>query len=131
MKRGLYIAAVCLFACCVATVAKAEEEHKQSGGAHTWVGTFEKSGDGKISFKSANGESHAIVAGEKASDETKAKLAAAEKELVGQGTFQVTGSIKKDGDVPTIHANTITKKGDGGGGGDHKEKKNGVNPSPE
>lgn len=126
MKRGYYFAAICFVAVCAASLAntaKAEEEHRrESGGAHTWVGTFLKSDDGKISFKSANGESHAIVAGEKANDEVKAKLAAAEKDLVGQGTFQVTGSIKKDGDVATIHANTITKKGDGGGG-DHKEKK--------
>ena len=124
MKRGFNFAAVCLFAVCAASLtntAKAEEEHsKSSGGAHTWVGTFVKTDGGKVAFKSANGETHAIVAGEKANDEVKAKLAAAEKELVDQGTFQVTGSIKKDGDVVTIHANTITKKG-GGGDGDNKK----------
>ena len=112
MRRAMYFTAVCLFACCIASMAKAEEEHHREGGGRSWFGTFEKTADGKVVLKSGN-ESHVVVAGDKAKDETKAKLTAADKELVGQGNFQVIGVMKKDGDSSIIVANVIVKKGDG------------------
>ena len=122
MKRAVYFTAICLFACCVATTARAEEEHRQGGG-RTWFGTFAKGDDGKVTLTS-NGESHVVLAGEKARDEVKTKLANAEKELVGQGTFQVVGTIKKEGDAVIIHATAIIKKSEGAGVANKKEEHN-------
>jgi hypothetical protein len=122
MKRAVYFTAVCLFACCVASMAKAEEEHHREGGGRTWFGTFAKSDDGKVTLTS-NGESHVVLAGEKAKDDVKTKLADAEKELVGQGTFQVIGTIKKEGDAVIIRANAIIKKGEGAGVAEKKDER--------
>jgi hypothetical protein len=122
MKRALYVMAVVALVVGVSSQVRAEEEHGRREG-HAWFGTFEKTQDGKIVFKS-NNESHAVSAGEKAKDDVKNKLTNAEKELVGQGTFQVYGNVKES--VLVIVA--IAKKGEGKGergerkeGGDHKE----------
>ena len=118
MKRAMFIVAALVLACGVSTMATAEEAGHREG--HAWFGTFEKTPDGKIVFKS-NNESHAVAAGDHAKDDVKNKLTNAEKELVGQGTFQVIGNIKEN----VIMANAIVKKseghGDHAGGGDHKD----------
>ena len=95
-----------MFALCVASLARAGDDNKSA--SRTWTGEFVKVDD-KVVFKHGN-DNHAFVAAETASDEVKAEVTSAEKDLVGKGKFDVTGTIRKEGTVVTIYINTVSKK---------------------
>ena len=128
MKRALYAMAVLALACGVSWQAHAEG---RGGRDHELTGTFEKNQDGKLTFKS-NGETHIVAAGEHAKDDAKKKIANADKELVGQGSFNVLAFVKHEGESSVLMIDAIYKNmhgdhrdsGDnvaGGPGGDKKD----------
>jgi len=103
MRRAMYFTAVCLFACCITSMCKAEEEH--SGRGKPLTGSFDKTGD-KLVFKTKDGKNtYDAVQGDKANDATKAMLADPATKLIGQGDFIVAGPVKDT----TLSINNIRK----------------------
>jgi len=89
-----------------------------------WLGTFEKSPDGTLTFKANDRDGEfLVVIGERASDEVKTAYEKADTVLIGKGTFGVRGLTKKDANSKDwLALNDIRRKeGDGkreGGGRD-------------